>query len=751
MVNSLDIPQFIQDVIDASSVKQGQIRAITSSDLDAVGNFHPTWICVDEQWLYIIEQQDIKGVRAGTATGRLVNKYLLTEIEELRCEFFVGSTALIAKMKNGERIISRGSKGKGGELSQFSRLVNALLKNEKFNAAAFGERERNNKCPKCGKLYPDPNRPVCPECIDKKTLFKRVLALTPKYKWPIAAMIFIMFISSLMGLAGPYLTGRVLIDEALVAGGKYEGMIGQVVLVTILVNILALVLGIFHGRINAGVTAEIIYDLKTMIFSAMQRLSLSFYNKRQTGSLMTRVNNDAMDLQNFFHDGVPYFIVNSVKLVGVTILLLVMNWRLTLLIYLPIPIILLFIYKVFPYLWRLHSRRFRANAALNSVVNDSLTGVRVVKAFGKEDEEIKRFSTRNARVYDVQMSIGNLSSTLFPSMSFIMGLGQLIVWGVGGWDVVTGRMTFGTLISFTGYIGMLYEPIRFMTEIVDWWSSSMNSAQRIFEIIDSNDYLPLPEKPVRIPSIKGNVSAKDVEFGYEEGKPILQEVNFQVETGEMIGLVGRSGAGKSTMINLISRLYDVDQGSICIDGVNIKDIAQEDLHRQIGMVLQETFLFQGSILENIAYAKPDATPEEVIRAARIANAHDFIIKLPDGYETVIGRRGQDLSVGERQRLAIARAILLDPKILILDEATANIDTETEQLIQEALEQLVKGRTTFAIAHRLSTLRRADRLFVLDKGKIVEIGSHEQLLEKQGVYEKLFTTQREALEFIAVGG
>ena len=234
-----------------------------------------------------------------------------------------------------------------------------------------------------------------------------------------------------------------------------------------------------------------------------------------------------------------------------------------------------------------------------------------------------------------------------------MGLGQLIIWGVGGWDVISGRTTLGTLITFTGYLGMLYQPIQQMTNIVDWWSSCMNSAQRIFEIIDSTEHLPYPEKPVRMPQIKGEVIARDVEFSYEEGRPVLQEINFHVEPGEMIGFVGPSGAGKSTMINLIARLYDVDSGAITIDGVNIKDIAKDDLHRQVGMVLQETFLFRGSIMENIAYAKPDATSEEIIRATKIANAHDFIMKLPDGYETVIGRKGHDLSGGERQRLAIA--------------------------------------------------------------------------------------------------
>ncbi|NLM70093.1 MAG: ABC transporter ATP-binding protein [Firmicutes bacterium] len=792
MDHDIEIPVFVEKAMEKSGIKRDKIRSIVHSDLDHLGDFRASWICVDDQWLYIFSQTQRSGpqpklkrirrkrasqkqlvteidLRNFTEEVELTAKYELSSLAELKCEYFVGSIAVIAKIGDEEQVLVRGSKGRGAELNTFCRSVSAMLKPKKESKFGFGPgfggpgfggpgfgpgrpgHGKEARCPTCGRLYPDPFRRVCPNCIDKGTLFKRVLSLTPRYKKPLIAMIVIMFISSLMGLVTPFMSGRVLIDEVLTPGGRYEGKIGQMVLLTVGISLLSQILRIIYGRINSGVTAEIIYDLKRMIFSAMQRLSLSFYNKRQTGSLMNRVNSDAMDLQFFFHDGLPYFIVNSVQIIGVLVMLLWMNWRLTLLVFIPIPVILLIIYKILPNLWKLHSRRFRTNAALNSVVNDSLTGIRVVKAFGKEDQEIDRFNDRNARVFDVQMSIGRLSSTVFPTMGFIMGLGQLIIWGVGGWDVITGRMSFGTLISFTGYLGMLYQPIRQMTQIVDWWSSCMNSAQRIFEIIDSSEHLTYPEKPVRLKKIKGHVVARDVEFGYEEGIPVLQEINFEVQPGEMIGLVGHSGAGKSTMINLIARLYDVTNGMIAIDGVNIKDIAKEDLNRQIGMVLQETFLFHGSIMDNIAYAKPDASPAEIIRAAKIANAHDFIMKLPDGYETVIGRKGLDLSGGERQRLAIARAVLLDPRILILDEATANIDTETEQLIQAALEKLVEGRTTFAIAHRLSTLRKADRLFVFDKGRIVEVGSHDELLEKKGVYEKLFTTQRKALELTAVGG
>jgi ATP-binding cassette subfamily B protein len=291
---------------------------------------------------------------------------------------------------------------------------------------------------------------------------------------------------------------------------------------------------------------------------------------------------------------------------------------------------------------------------------------------------------------------------------------------------------------------MLYGPLDFMTNVVEWWSSSMNSAQRIFEIIDSQETLFRPEQPIPMPEIIGAVEAENITFGYEDGKPVLENVSFKVEPGEMIGLVGRSGSGKSTLINLIARLYDPDQGRIFLDGVDLREVDEKDLRRQVGMVLQETFLFRGTIYENIAYAKPGATPEEVMRAAKIANAHDFIMELPDGYETVLGEQDINLSGGERQRIAIARAVLHNPRILILDEATSAIDTETERLVQEAIERLVEGRTTFVIAHRLSTLRKADRLFVIDKGQLKEVGTHAELLKAKGIYYKLFTTQRKAL-------
>ncbi len=674
----------------------------------------------------------------------------LDEIKRLYVRHYIGSVALFLELAATEIVLLRGSLAQGRRYQAFAQGINNLIKGGE-KTAAFSEAA--DRCPKCNRFYPDPRRPVCPRCLDRRSLFKRVLGLTPPYAAQIILMSVLMLASSQVGLLSPYLGGRVFFDEVLGAGGRYGGKLGLIVLGMFGVGLLTLLLDIWQGRVTARIAARVVFDLKTQVFAAMQNLSLKFYNQRQTGALMTRVNNDANHLQRFFLNGLPFFITNSLRLIGIVIVLVLLDWRLAALVFLPVPVIVFLTMKIRPLLWRLYTKRFRASSRLNSIVNDSLSGVRVIKAFGKEEAEIERFTQGNEWVFQVNREVGNMSSTVFPALSYFMSLGALVIWGFGGWRVMQGELTFGTLMTFTGYLGMVYGPLDFMTRVVDWWSSSMNSAQRIFEVVDSNELLwtPPAEQIVGLPELKGSVSVQDVTFGYEDGKPVLEDISFEVAAGEMIGIVGRSGAGKSTLINLISRLYDPNEGKIYIDGVDVRFIQQADLRRQVGMVLQETFLFRGTVFENIAYAKPEAEVEEVIAAAKIANAHEFITKLPDGYETVLGVRDIDLSGGEKQRLAIARAVLHNPRILILDEATAAIDVETERLVQEALERLVVGRTTFAIAHRLSTLRRADRLLVLDRGKLVEMGTHTELLRRRGVYHRLFTTQRKALSRMGVAG
>ena len=366
-----------------------------------------------------------------------------------------------------------------------------------------------------------------------------------------------------------------------------------------------------------------------------------------------------------------------------------------------------------------------------------------------KEKEIERFQNISRQLYENKVREGVASAKVFPLLSWIMTLGSLMVWGLGGGQVIQGKLSFGELMSFVGYLSLLYAPVNFMVKTFDWFTSCMNSAQRIFEVIDTVTHIKEIENPVNLKKIEGNIELKNVSFSYEANRTILKNVSFKVKKGEMIGLVGHSGAGKSTITNIITRLYDVNDGEVLIDGVNVKNLSIESLRSNIGMVLQDTFLFSGSIAENISYGRPDATIDEIIEAAKKAQAHEFIVNLPDGYETEIGSRGFDLSGGEKQRISIARAILMNPSILIFDEATSSLDTKTEQKIQQAMNELVKGRTTIAIAHRLSTLKNADRLVVVENGHIVEEGTHNELYNKEdGIYAKMAKKQFEAINAIS---
>ena len=376
--------------------------------------------------------------------------------------------------------------------------------------------------------------------------------------------------------------------------------------------------------------------------------------------------------------------------------------------------------------------------------------MRVVKAFGQEQQEIDRFTPANDEVRGAELRTQRTLAGLFPSVAFLTHVGALLLWAVGGWQVIGGSLTLGVLITLVTYAALLYEPLRFMTMVVEWWSMAMNSAHRIFEVVDAVPEVAERADPVALPHLHGAVELRGVTFAYEPNKPVLHDIDLRVAAGEVLGLVGHTGAGKSTLINLITRLYDTGTGQVLIDGIDVRDLRIADLRRQVGIILQDPYLFDGTVAENLAYGRPDATHAQIVAAAKAAFAHDFITRLPDGYDTRIGTRGHGLSGGERQRLSIARAVLIDPRIMILDEATSSVDSETEEMIQLALERLIHGRTTIAIAHRLSTLRMAHRLVVLEKGRLVEQGTHEELVATGGIYATLVRKQREALQVIGIG-
>jgi ATP-binding cassette subfamily B protein len=430
---------------------------------------------------------------------------------------------------------------------------------------------------------------------------------------------------------------------------------------------------------------------------------------------------------------------------------MIKNWFLTLFVLLPIPLIVLASLLIWKRLWKSWGRWLSRWARLSSHLNESISGIRVVKAFSQEKREGQRFDQRNHELRDAGIFVDRTWYVFFTTTNFLMSFGVFFVWYIGGRQILGETMTLGALIAFISYLWMLYEPIQWLGELNSFVSRAFAGAERIFEILDKTPEKAEATDAIAMPTLEGRVRFRHVTFGYDRAKPALKDIVLDIEPGEMIGLVGRSGVGKTTLINLVCRFYDPDRGTIEIDGCDMRAIRLADLRRHIGMVHQESFLFSGTIAENIGYSKPGATLADIMEAAMAAEAHDFIVARPDGYNTLVGERGNRLSGGEKQRLAIARAILHNPRILILDEATSSLDTETEKKIQEAIARLVRGRTTLAIAHRLSTLRSADRLVVLDDGKIAEIGTHAELMEKKGFFYQMVKTQQEASASIAVGG
>ena len=730
------LPEEVTSALSSDGVEPSEVVAYFGTDLDLSQVYAEGWVVLTADSLFVLD-----GHGSGT--------FALDEMEDLKAENLVSSGYLTSKVNGVERILCRFSNSQIKSAGRLARLVQKLKKEEELTAEDLADDKGDMICPTCGRRYPYADRPVCPKCLDRGSIFVRLLKYFSAFRGRAVLILVCMAVQAGLELFAPYLNGRIFLDDVLSPSGRLYGRILPVLGIMLAIRILAIGVSVFYGRLVATVSSRVIFTLKNNIFEALQRLSLSFFNKKQTGALMNRINYDALMLEFFFVDGAPFFIVNVLILLGISATMLVINWQLALLVFIPAPLIIYITKKLVPKVWRMYSRRYRSRRRVSSVVNDSLTGVRVVKSFGKESMEVARFGSANQGLFSANLAAQQLSATVFPFINLVVRLGGFVVWGVGGWQAVQGRISLGTLMTFTGYIMMFYRPMQYFTRLLDWWAMCMNSAQRIFEVIDTEPEIVDAPSAVRMPHMRGDILVKNVTFAYEPNKPVLHSVNLEMQSGEMIGLVGHTGAGKSTITNLITRLYDVDDGEITIDGTNVKDIAVEDLRAQIGIVLQQTYLFTGSVAENIAYGRPDASMKDIIAAAEAANAHDFIVKLEDGYDTRLGRQGHDLSGGERQRISIARAILKNPKILIFDEATSSVDTETEERIQQAIFRLVEGRTTIAIAHRLSTLRRSNRLYIVEKGEIIESGSHSELMEKKGKYRELVTREQKALKVIGV--
>ncbi len=609
------------------------------------------------------------------------------------------------------------------------------------------ENEIDVTCPKCGIRYPSGSH-VCPHCTAKTGYFKRIWEIARPYKFFIFLSIGLYFISAIVQLLPAYLN-KLLIDNYIKVDGAYElsqtsefiiGFIG--VIVSLLgVNILTRAIGVVRGLTLIEAGTRMMVALRGMVFDKIQRLSVSKISKRTAGELMNRVTDDTNQLQNFITNDIGSALEQILIFLAVSVILFAYDWRLAFLILLPAPIVMIANRLFHTYMRRVFHRQWVMNSRANTILHDIFSGIRVVKAYGSEHREMERYDKATRDECNAQITAETFFAKFSPLMSFLMGIGEFFLLYYSGAKILSHEMTLGDMQLFTTYVSIIYGPLRWLSNFPRRYERTMTSVVKIFDIIDEDVDVDDKADAVEL-DIKGNIEFTDVSFGYDSGNNVLHNINLTVSPGDFVGIVGRSGVGKSTLINLVMRLYDVDDGSIKIDGVDIRDISQSSLRSQIGVVLQETFLFSGTVYENIAYAKPSATRDEVLAAAKLAGAHSFIMKMPDAYNTRVGERGHTLSGGERQRIAIARALLHDPRILILDEATASLDTETEKQIQDALQTLSKNRTTLAIAHRLSTLRNATKLIVLDKGTVAEVGTHDELMRRRGIYYGLVMAQRQ---------
>ena len=663
-------------------------------------------------------------------------KIPLQEVQNSRIEQCVGNALLEVVIHDKPKILLHFS----NELTENFALVANYLRQYKDGKEALLAPEFNaegKRCISCGRRLLDPSLKVCPSCIKRGQVMRRMLQLARPFWKQGGIHIVLMMLGIGVDLMPPYLT-RILIDDVLTAQ-KHVSWLVWLVAGLLGLQIIRVIITIKDNLLINRISSQFAASVREKMFALLKTLSLDFFDRNESGRLLTRINQDTEELQGLINQ-LASFALNALLVLGIGVVLFSMAPALGLFVLIPAPFVIVASIAYQKYMYPHFRRYWTTRWRLNAMLSTFLSGIQVVKAFAQEDQEQDRYNERNQTSLQARLRVDLAWSRFFPLISFAFGAGGLIIWYAGGKAVLASTITLGTLMAFLSYLGMFYGPLSNMAQISQAFNRFVTISQRTFEFLDETPRVKEVLAPITHNNFLGQIEFDHVSFGYDPYFPVLKDVSIKIEPGEMIGVVGPSGAGKTTFVNLISRFYDPTQGSIYIDGMDLHDYSMEELRQHIGVVLQTPFLFSGTLAQNIAYARVGASKEEIIRAAKAANAHEFITNFPEGYDTIVGEGGTGLSGGERQRISIARAILLNPRILILDEATSSVDTETERQIQKALETLIQGRTTIAVAHRLSTLYNANRIIGLERGRVVESGTPNELMDRKGLFYNLVQMQ-----------
>jgi ATP-binding cassette, subfamily B, bacterial len=745
-------PQILQ-ALQPREITEDDVIIATNTDLDIPGEYSESWVVATKDLVLVfrLDEEDDEAI--------LQKEIRMEEIETVRTDTRVGSGFLEAKSNSIFEELARFSNKNAEKFAKVSQRLKSLAEGRQVQVGPEDD-IIEGRCEKCGCRLPEKHMKVCPKCLKRGTVFLRFLGLTKDY-WPYATAAMVLVVMTIMIQLIPAQLVGVLIDN--VFGDQpltpWFGMIAGLLKLTTrsqwlvaLVSGLALVYligGIVTGlreTLAVWIANRLGFDLRQEVFRKLEDLAIRYHDIHPVGQLMTRCSQDVEALQGFVNQLTSGFGYQILLVIGVAVMMFAKNWQLGLWAVAPAPVVMgvtAFYYRRILPGWR---KYWSARSSLSNILHGSLNGIRVVKAFAQETRECERFGRYSGKFRDAGLDVGFATARFGPLVGFVFQLGSLGIWLVGGTFILntmnaegTSKLTIGDLMIFLNYLGLFYAPLNSLTQMSTWFTSFTTQAHRVFEVLDEDPEVVESNEAVDI-EIQGAIAFKDVTFGYDPHIPILKDVSFTVLPGEMIGIVGHSGSGKSTTVNLINRFYDPQEGTISVDNIDINRIRKRCLRRQIGLVAQDPFLFRGTIAENIAYGNPEVAPELVLNAALSANSHMFITRIHDGYDSLLGEHGSGLSGGERQRVAIARGLLHNPRILILDEATSSVDTIAEREIQKALESLSRGRTTIAIAHRLSTLRNCDRIIVFEEGQVRENGTHEELLAQRGIYWKLIEIQ-----------